>query len=462
MQPAAEQAHIAPQQQHSAQPFVQSIGAAHSAAQPAHAGQQGWQPQPFATAPQSQPLQQAGAPPWQPPAQPAAPFVAQSGPSNSLHAPWQPPASAAWQPPAAQSAPHTGAPWHPAPAPAQAAAVGAPAHPAWSPQQKPQPFQPSAVHPQATPQRWQPPAQRAVAAPAVPHQHPQPYAAPPQVSPSAPQQHMPQLPALPQAPVDAHAPRTTRDALISSAGRPPVRRVAFAVGGRVAVIDHTSPTYDVPDPRIALCTLTSAHGVAARSATPAAPAKAPAQASVLKAITEWPGPFSERAPNASKLAASIAARAATADAASKRALAVLWRLLGVMTKHKGCLVGHDPSDGNGGGGASAAVLRVLTEAFGDGVDKSASGSARLKPGSAMTPPAVEAAAAAKAAEAALLAGDKEGALRIAMQARVCFIEAAILRSQCAFKAHLSSRMAAHRSSCIIQVAPNTLYGGLRV
>jgi hypothetical protein len=86
-----------------------------------------------------------------------------------------------------------------------------------------------------------------------------------------------------------------------------------------------------------------------------------------------------------------------------------------MAQYKGCVVG---GEGEGKGpSASAAILKVLREAFGP-AEGSCTSTARLCSGCSLMPPAVDAAATARQAELALLAGDKESALQITMQGKV--------------------------------------------
>jgi hypothetical protein len=222
------------------------------------------------------------------------------------------------------------------------------------------------------------------------------------------------LPRTASAPVHTHAPRTVRDALTSGAGRPPICRLSMGIGGRVAYLGRPAPTYDHPDPSITLCPLSFAHYVAAGMPAPATHQKQPS-ALVCKHITDWPGPMNERAPASKQLAGCISASAKAAAAVGNHSLATLWCVLGVMAQYKGCVVG---GEGEGKGpSASAAILKVLREAFGP-AEGSCTSTARLCSGCSLMPPAVDAAATARQAELALLAGDKESALQITMQGKV--------------------------------------------
>jgi hypothetical protein len=217
------------------------------------------------------------------------------------------------------------------------------------------------------------------------------------------------------APVDTRAPRTIRDALTSSSGRPPSRRLSIGLGGRVAYLERSAPTYDYPNPSITLCSLSNAHLVAAGMPTKTAQPKQSSAPVAWKHVIDWPGPMSERAPALKALAACVTASAKAAAAVGNESLATLWRTLGVMAQYKGCLVGgevdrRDP-------GASAAVLKVLREAFGPS-EGGCLLTSRLCSGFSFMPPAVDAAATARQAELALLGGDKEAALQIAMQGKV--------------------------------------------
>ena len=206
-------------------------------------------------------------------------------------------------------------------------------------------------------------------------------------------------------PASAAAPRSVQDACSSSAGRPPLRRVAFGVGGRVALIDVPAPSYASPSPRVAICQIASLNAAIA----PNAPEASPLNAGRLR---DWPGPLSERGANVKALAAYVESRATEAQNGGRISLAVLWRLLGVMAKHKGCLVGGAMS--GKGVGATAAVLDVLTSAYG-----SAQGVSTLRPDFGMTGDDARATAATvHAVEAELLKGEKENALQIAVDAQV--------------------------------------------
>jgi Sec23-binding domain of Sec16 len=206
------------------------------------------------------------------------------------------------------------------------------------------------------------------------------------------------------APSNAHAPSSVCDACTSNAGRPPLQRVAFGIGGRAALIERVQRAYGGSNPRVALCSIAFLPSVIARSTLPVA-------ASLFSAsrLKEWTGPLSERSGNPKALAAFAEARAAEAQTRGQTSLAVLWRLLGVMAKHKGCLVGGTLS--GKGAGAAAAVLEVLNSAFGGACAASA-----LNPDFAVAGPS--GAAALQDVEAALLRGRTEEALQVALQAQL--------------------------------------------
>ena len=209
------------------------------------------------------------------------------------------------------------------------------------------------------------------------------------------------------APTTAAAPRSVAEARSSSAGRPPLRRIAFGIGGRAALIDTPCASYPAASARIAVCTTaTAASTIAGNRIATASPML---QAGRLK---DWPGPLSERSGNPKALAACAETRAAEAQTAQLVSVAVLWRLLGVMVMHKGCLVGAGQSGKVGG--ASAAVLDVLTAAYSGGQSNSV-----LLPDFAMT--GADANAALQHIEAALLQGQSESALQAALQAKVCCV-----------------------------------------
>ena len=136
-------------------------------------------------------------------------------------------------------------------------------------------------------------------------------------------------------------------------------------------------------------------------------------------LKDWPGPLSDRGGNAKALHALATARATEAMQRRAVAVAVLWRLLGVMAQHKGCLVGGARSGKEAG--ASAAVVKVLHDAYGGARPVSS-----IRPGFAMAPAGCN--EAVQAAEAALLNGDANAALQIALDAKVCY--AALCSAAC--------------------------------
>jgi hypothetical protein len=213
-------------------------------------------------------------------------------------------------------------------------------------------------------------------------------------------------PGLVATPTHTVAPRSVREACASSAGRPPTRRVAFGIGGRAALIDTPSPSYSTASPRISLSSIACLPHSIAHLQVDVATGTA-----VAMKLKSWPGPLSERSVTTKSLSSFVDARASDAQRDGNVAMAVLWQLLGVMVRHKGCLVGGVLS--GKGISASAAVLETLTAAYGG-----SSCTSRLNKGFGMAVCGQEGAEAVQQVEALLLKDQKEDALRLAMSAQV--------------------------------------------
>eukprot|EP00892_Ulva_mutabilis_P007047 jgi/Ulvmu1/4714/UM002_0445.1 len=195
---------------------------------------------------------------------------------------------------------------------------------------------------------------------------------------SHPQQHAYQQqhagPAV--APQGSHPPRSTRQAMCSNAGRPPCSFARFAFGGRCCVfqLPAAAPGYSetyTPSSGYTLSIMPSRSLPQVLAGVPpvAAPAKIgrgrnhskdQAVPQAVAELKDWPGPMAQSGPPVKALAAAVEDRAVMAAQRGQDALALLWRVLLVMARHKGAVLDSMSKTGAPQGAILALVKQTLS------------------------------------------------------------------------------------------------------
>lgn len=188
------------------------------------------------------------------------------------------------------------------------------------------------------------------------------------------QQHMEHA----MAPHCSDPPRSLIQAMYSNVGRPPRSFAVFGFGGRCCLfqLPPAAPCYSetytassayilsVMASRVLLHSIdkgTDEDAAADTGRGRHSSKNRPASAAVAE-LQDWPGPMTQTAPAAKVVAAAAERRAAAAAGRGQDALALLWRLLLVMAKHKGAVQGSKH------GAPEAAILALVKQALGSTTD----------------------------------------------------------------------------------------------
>lgn len=191
---------------------------------------------------------------------------------------------------------------------------------------------------------------------------------------------MPSSAASPAVQPSVVAPRSTQEAMYSNVGRPPRSFVTFGVGGRCCLCKLPSPSASYASNRSqGQCASTFITDVASLpkamqqsgvpdSTAPPVSGKRDSRSSSFRAkdahlvsamFRDWPGPMSLTTPAGKSIAAATDARAKACEAAGQPAHALMWRVLGVMAKHKGAAVDGAVK----GAQPEAEILQLLSGAL---------------------------------------------------------------------------------------------------
>ena len=225
-------------------------------------------------------------------------------------------------------------------------------------------------------------------------------------------------------------PRSTVQAMYSNAGRPPCSFAKFGFGGRCCLfrLPAAAPGYSrTYQPGSAYMLSILASRAVPRALAGIAPVAAPAETgggkrqskghSLQQSVAElqdWPGPMSQSAPATKALAIAVEKRAAAAARRGQAALALLWRVLLVMAKHRGAVLDSTYKKGN----PQDAILALVKQALHSDVDvepPNPAESSKMQAWVAHTP---DTAAMCKI-EGLLLEGNRCEALAAAVEAQAC-------------------------------------------
>lgn len=230
------------------------------------------------------------------------------------------------------------------------------------------------------------------------------------------------------APQCSDPPRSLRHAMCSNVGRPPRSLAVFGFGGRCCLfrLPPAAPGYsETYTPNSTNIISIMAFGALQQSLVKGADIAVAAEmgqgkrqtksrpiSAAVAELQDWPGPVSLNSPAPKALAAAVEKRATEAASRGQDALALLWRLLLVMAKHKGAVQDGMCKHGAPEGAILALVKRALEGS--DAMQACNTEAQRLREWAALVP---DAAAIAKV-EALLMDGQRAAALTAATEAQV--------------------------------------------
>lgn len=228
------------------------------------------------------------------------------------------------------------------------------------------------------------------------------------------------------APQSSDPPRSLMQAMFSNVGRPPRSFAVFGFGGRCCLfqLPPAAPGYSesyTASSAYMLSVMASkslqhflANGanenVAGDARRDKRTSKSRPVSAAVAELQDWPGPMTQTAPAAKVLVAAIERRASAAAGCGKDVLALLWRLLLVMAKHKGAV--QDSKQG----APEAAILALVKQALESSTDVHEScimKAKQLQQWAAHMPDAAD----VSKIEERLMDGDRDAALAAATEAK---------------------------------------------